>query len=62
MGLLFDEFNVVYVGGPVPFSVNNFMFPEAKRGKEREEVNIYVCRHRHVTKAFIWTMENYIQD
>lgn len=31
---------VVYVGGGVPFFINNFIFPEAEGGRERE-VSIY---------------------
>ena len=41
MGLFSDEFTVFYVGVAVPFFVNNFIFPEAEGGGEREEVNIY---------------------
>lgn len=41
LGLFLDEFPVVYVGGAVPFFVNNFIFSEAEGGREREGVNIY---------------------
>lgn len=32
---------VVYVVGCVQFLINNFIFPEAEGGREREEVSIY---------------------